>query len=242
MTAAELKSILDKHRLWLEDKPGGERANLTGASLRGADLIGADLAGADLTVADLTGAYLTGANLIGADLAGADLTGANLTGANLTRANLTRADLTGAYLTGANLIGADLAGAALTGTCLNPASPLPALTDEAIRAVGLEPDGERVWGWRTATSQHCGSTEYKPRAESYDAPWFSVDAGTDCHPGIYISNRKWLEGEYAGVPLVRCYCRRDELLLIAAKGGGRCKRLWVTGDDKGPRKAEKKGA
>ena len=217
MTDAELTSILDKHRLWREGKPGGERAHLDGANLRGADLIMADLTRADLT---------------GADLNRADLTGADLTGADLTRANL--------Y--GANLSWASLAGARLTGTYLDPAAPLPALTDDAIRAVELEPDGERVWGWRTAMSRHCGSTEYKPRRAAYKAPWFSVDAGTDCHPGIYISNRKWLAGEYKGVPLVRCWCRRDELLLVAAKGGGRCKRLWVVSDDQGPRGGGKKGA
>ena len=45
-----------KHKLWLEDKDGGEKANLSGANLYGANLYGADLSGANLSGADLSGA------------------------------------------------------------------------------------------------------------------------------------------------------------------------------------------
>ena len=45
-TKEELPGILRKHRLWLEDRPSGERAHLTGAHLAGANLAGADLTGA----------------------------------------------------------------------------------------------------------------------------------------------------------------------------------------------------
>ena len=37
-TPEELKTILDQHKLWLEDTSSGTRANLTGANLRRADL------------------------------------------------------------------------------------------------------------------------------------------------------------------------------------------------------------
>jgi uncharacterized protein YjbI with pentapeptide repeats len=47
MNTDELKTILEQHKLWLEDE-GGARANLQGADLRGADLRGADLRDADL--------------------------------------------------------------------------------------------------------------------------------------------------------------------------------------------------
>jgi len=82
MDTDELKTILEQHKLWLEDE-GGARANLRGADLRGADLQGADLRGANLRGANLRGADLRGANLQGADLRGADLRGANLRGADL---------------------------------------------------------------------------------------------------------------------------------------------------------------
>lgn len=38
MTRTELSEILEKHRKWLVDEDGGERADLSYADLRGADL------------------------------------------------------------------------------------------------------------------------------------------------------------------------------------------------------------
>ena len=52
----ELKEILRLHKLWLDNSPDGERANLRGANLRGADLCGANLRGANLSGANLSGA------------------------------------------------------------------------------------------------------------------------------------------------------------------------------------------
>ena len=78
MTAEKLKEILEKHQLWLDEKDGGCRANLSGANLSGANLRWADLSRANLSRADLRWA----------DLSGADLSRANLSGANLSRANL----------------------------------------------------------------------------------------------------------------------------------------------------------
>ena len=88
MTQAELDEVLVKHKKWLNDEDGGERADLRGADLRGA--------------------YLWGAYLQGADLWDADLRGANLWHANLRHANLRDADLRGAYLQGADLQGANI--------------------------------------------------------------------------------------------------------------------------------------
>ena len=93
MTQEELNMILDKHRKWLNDEEGGERANLFGANLREANLRWADLGEA---------------NLRGADLGGADLREANLRWADLGEANLNGADLGGANLRGADLCGADI--------------------------------------------------------------------------------------------------------------------------------------
>ncbi|AZD93059.1 pentapeptide repeat-containing protein [Pseudomonas chlororaphis] len=87
-TPEQLSEILGKHKLWLDDGEGGERADLRGANLGDADLRGANLRGANLR----------GANLGDANLGDADLRGANLRGANLRGANLGDADLRGAYL------------------------------------------------------------------------------------------------------------------------------------------------
>ena len=132
----DLKEILRKHALWLNNDPEGEKADLSGADLSGADLRGvylykadlsgaglrwADLWGADLSKADLTGADLTGADLYKANLYRADLRWANLNEADLRWANLNEADLYKADLWGADLSKADLSKADLTGADLSEA-------------------------------------------------------------------------------------------------------------------------
>ena len=88
MDNEKLKEILERHRKWLNDEDGGERADLYGANLYGANLREANLREANLYGADLYGANLRGANLRGANLDGANLYGADLREANLREANL----------------------------------------------------------------------------------------------------------------------------------------------------------
>ena len=107
MEAEKLSKILELHKKWINNGPGGEQANLRGADLRIADLRIANLREADLWRADLRGA----------DLRIADLRGADLRIANLGEANLRGADLRGADLEGADLEGADLKGANLDYSC-----------------------------------------------------------------------------------------------------------------------------
>ena len=78
MDSKELTEILEKHRKWLFDEAGGERADLRGADLQGANLRGANLRGAHLQEADLQEAHLQGAHLRWADLQGANLQEADL--------------------------------------------------------------------------------------------------------------------------------------------------------------------
>lgn len=73
MTGLELKEILEKHKKWLNNEDGGEKANLRGADLRGADLKEANLREADLKEADLREADLREANLRWANLREANL-------------------------------------------------------------------------------------------------------------------------------------------------------------------------
>ena len=54
MDVHSLQVILQKHKAWLNDEDGGERADLRAANLRGADLSYADLSDADLSYADLS--------------------------------------------------------------------------------------------------------------------------------------------------------------------------------------------
>ena len=125
MDNEKLKEILERHRKWLNDEDGGERANLYGANLREADLREADLRGADLCGANLCGANLCGANLYGANLREANLREADLREASLYGADLCGANLYGADLCGANLYGANLYGANLYGANLREAKNIP---------------------------------------------------------------------------------------------------------------------
>ena len=59
----ELNEILQKHKMWLNNDKGGERADLRGTDLKNADLRGADLSDANLRGADLRGADLRYADL-----------------------------------------------------------------------------------------------------------------------------------------------------------------------------------
>ena len=72
-TPEELQAILSKHKAWLNNEYGGERA----------DLSDADLSYANLSYADLRRANLRGADLSYADLSDADLSDADLSDANL---------------------------------------------------------------------------------------------------------------------------------------------------------------
>ena len=117
MTQEELQTILEKHKKWLNDVPGGEYANLKGANLEGANLERANLERANIRDANLKGANLEGAILKGAILKGANLESANLKGANLGGAYLGGANLEDANLEGANLGGAYLEGANLDYSC-----------------------------------------------------------------------------------------------------------------------------
>ena len=101
MMKEQLNEVLEKHKKWINDEPGGERADLQRADLQGANLQGANLRRANLWEA----------NLWEANLCEADLREANLRRANLWEADLQGANLRGADLLGANLRGADLLGA-----------------------------------------------------------------------------------------------------------------------------------
>ena len=124
MDKKDLEKILLAHTKFVERKPGGKRADLSGANLSGADhlawtnLARADLSGADLTWTNLAWTNLAWANLSGANLYGANLYGANLAWANLSDADLSCANLAGANLARAQLVGANLSNAELTGANL----------------------------------------------------------------------------------------------------------------------------
>ena len=74
----ELKTILEKHKLWLRQEDGGEKANLSGSNLSGSNLSGSDLRWSNLSGSDLRWSNLNGSDLSGSDLSGSDLSGSDL--------------------------------------------------------------------------------------------------------------------------------------------------------------------
>lgn len=93
MNVNELNEILNKHKKWLLEGNGRDRANLQGSNLQNADLPGVVLVGANLQEANLQDANLRGADLRSADLQDADLQGADLQDTDLRSANLQGANL-----------------------------------------------------------------------------------------------------------------------------------------------------
>ena len=96
----ELKTILKKHRMWLNGEDGGERAVLREADMRWADMSGADMRWADMR----------GADMRGADMSEADMRGADMRGADMRWADMSVADMSGADMSGADMSGADMSG------------------------------------------------------------------------------------------------------------------------------------
>jgi uncharacterized protein YjbI with pentapeptide repeats len=104
----ELDLILEKHKKWLNNEDGGERADLRETDLRETDLRWANLSEANLSEANLSEANLSETDLRETDLRWANLRWANLSGANLRWANLSEADLSEANLSRADLRWANL--------------------------------------------------------------------------------------------------------------------------------------
>lgn len=92
-----------KHKLWLHNSIGGERANFSSADLRGVDFSGRYLPSAIFDGANLRGAKLSDMYLNDADFKYADLRDAVLSRSVLRNANLAGADLRGTDLRDADL-------------------------------------------------------------------------------------------------------------------------------------------
>jgi hypothetical protein len=211
ITKEALATILEKHKLFLSNMQGGERADLKGAYLTGANLREADLTGANLEEA-----YLGGANLRGADLTGANLEEAYLTGANLRGAYLRGADLTGANLRGADLRGADLTGAYLTGAKLRGAYLTGADLEWLISYTSICPEGDII-GWKKCVggvivkllipndAKRSNATGRKCRAEyaevldviGADVGISKHDETTEYRKGETVKCDKWGEDRWA---------------------------------------------
>jgi len=148
MTKTELDAILKKHTLWLQDKKGGEMANLRFADLHSVNLRSANLSFADLCFADLRSANLRFADLHCANLSSVNLRSANLSSANLSFANLSFTNIRSANLSSANLISANLRFANLHSADLRSAN----LSSADLRSADFDYSCWPLW---------CGSNNVK---------------------------------------------------------------------------------
>ena len=211
MNKEKLAEILKKHKAWLNDEEGGERADLRGADLRGANLRSADLSGAALRSADLSGANLSGADLRGAnlrsaDLSGADLSGADLRGADLRGANLRSADLSCADLRCADLRCADLRSANLRGANLRSADLSCADLSGAknlISAINyidahFERTANGYIAYKTFGGQYAPPEAWKIEKGSVITENVNFDRCQNCGSGINVAPLEWVKEHYNG--------------------------------------------
>ena len=78
ITQEELNEILEKHKKWLNNEPGGEYADFSGSDLSGRKLGCRDLRNSNLSDCDLRDSDLSGCDLRGSDLRNSNLCGCNL--------------------------------------------------------------------------------------------------------------------------------------------------------------------
>ena len=83
ITQEELNKILDKHKKWLNNEPGGECADLHYSDLRGCNFCGSNLSGCNFRDSDLRYSDLRGCNLSYSDLRHCNLRYSDLRGCNL---------------------------------------------------------------------------------------------------------------------------------------------------------------
>ena len=93
MTQQELNEILRKHKLWLDGKEGGERANMQSAHMRSANMQSANMQSAHMRSADMQCANMQRADMQCADMRYADMQCADMRYADMRYANLRNANM-----------------------------------------------------------------------------------------------------------------------------------------------------
>ena len=103
-----LEEILKKHKRWLNNEEGGERADLQGVDLRNVDFSDVDLSYANFRGANFSEANFRGSNFRGSDFRRANFRRANFRGTDFRNANCEGANFLGANLPEINFKGTNL--------------------------------------------------------------------------------------------------------------------------------------
>jgi hypothetical protein len=118
MTQQELDEIVERHKLWLEHKEGGARADFSGKDIRYVDLSGKNLWGAYFRETILIGVNFNGANLGYTDFRRAYIESTDFIGTCLGYADFRHAHFNRVDFSGASCGFMDLRGAGTSGTHL----------------------------------------------------------------------------------------------------------------------------
>ncbi|MCI9130317.1 MAG: pentapeptide repeat-containing protein [Eggerthellaceae bacterium] len=132
ITEQELEEILEKHRLWVRDKPGGERADLTDADLRGIDLREALLSSAACKGACFDGVDMRGSNISAADMRGASFRMTKMHGSYARGTRFNRAEISRSNMNKMLLREADFSKARIENTDMDACDLRDAIAKEAI--------------------------------------------------------------------------------------------------------------
>lgn len=206
ITQEELNEILRLHKMWLGQKDGGKRANLSHADLRFLDLSYSDLSYADLSFSDLRFANLSYANFSYVDL---DYT--NLSCADLSYVNLSHVDLRSVDLDHANL------------SC---AQGLKSNIDFLVEH--FEKTEEGYIAYKTFGSKYAPPDEWNITKGSILNENVNFNRTNDCGNGINVAPLDWVKSNYKGT-IWKCLIRWDWLAGICcpynSDGKIRCERV-----------------
>lgn len=193
----DIKEVLRKHTLWLEQSFSGEKADLRRMDCSGLNLSWVDLSCARMFSTNLKYTNLNGATLINADLTGADLTGANLNDAILIGANLNGANLTDANLAGANLTDANLNGANLSG-CVGLIEPI----DYIEKHFEKSPHGYIVY--KVFNESYIAPEYWEIKQGSIITETVNFNRSCGCGCGINVAPLDWIKQCCSNKKIWRC--------------------------------------
>ena len=208
-TKEQLAEILQKHKMWLNEEEGGERANLRSANLSDANLSDADLRFADMSDADLRSANLRSANLSVANLRSANLRSANLSVANLSDANLSDADLRFADMSSADMSDANLRDANLSDANLSDVKNL--ISSINYMEAHFERTAEGYIAYKTFNSSYNAPERWAIAPGSVIDEVVNECRTTMCGSGINVAPLEWVKREYPGRPIWKVLIRWEWL-------------------------------
>jgi hypothetical protein len=205
MDKKELDLILKKHADWLNDKEGGERA---------------DLNYIDLSNMDMRGAVMSGAVMRGADMRGADMRGADMSRADMRRADMRGADMSRADMSGAVMSGADMSGAKGIATAKDFLSQ-------------FKKDKSGIFVYKTFGAYKTPPSYWKIEAGEFIEEVVNPDRCTDCGSGINFATLDWIKNcnDAASLPIWLCKIHWEDMADVVVPyntdGKARCHRLQL---------------